>query len=212
MPLEIITFPLGPMDNNTYLAADSSTRQAVVIDPSFDPQPLLQALQARKWSLTGIWLTHAHFDHIAGVRPLYSAAQPKPAVTLHPADLPLWQDGGGARRFGLDLEANPEPSHWLQHGELIQVGEHPFEIRHTPGHTLGHVIFYSSAAGVVFCGDLIFYHSVGRTDLPGSNPRQLTESILTQVYTLPEQTRLLCGHGPETSVGEEKLHNPFVRP
>ena len=98
----------------------------------------------------------------------------------------------------------------LAHRQALTIGETLVEVRHTPGHTPGHVVFYVPSEGVVFCGDLIFYGSVGRTDLPGGNHRQLIDSIQTQILSLPPQTHLLSGHGPETTVGDEIAANPFL--
>ncbi len=208
MLLEILTLPLGPMENNTYLVADPQTGDAVVIDPSFDSQAVLDRAAARGWTLRAVWLTHAHFDHIAGVHTVAGAFQPNLPIGLHPADLPLLRQNGGARLFGLQIEPVPTPTLHFEHGQFLSLGQQtagasPIEVRHTPGHTPGHVVFYSADTGVVFCGDLIFYHGVGRTDLPGGDYSALLQSIHTQIYTLPPSTRLLSGHGPETTMEEE---------
>jgi glyoxylase-like metal-dependent hydrolase (beta-lactamase superfamily II) len=129
---------------------------------------------------------------------------------MHPDDLPVWRAGGGGRSFGFSIDPGPDPSVPLVHGQLLHLGDETLEVRHTPGHSPGHVVFYSPTAGVLFCGDLIFHRSVGRTDLPGSSAQKLVHSIHTQVYTLPPATRLLCGHGPDTTVAEEIAENPFV--
>jgi glyoxylase-like metal-dependent hydrolase (beta-lactamase superfamily II) len=204
MPLKIVTFELGEMANNTYLVADPGTRQAVVIDPSFDSEVVLEEIARRSWQITGVWLTHAHFDHVAGVRRLVNASQPPIPVGLHPADLPLLRQGGGARLFGIQVDEVPAPAIHFDHGQQLRVGAQWIEVRHTPGHTPGHVIFYAAESGVAFCGDLIFFHGVGRTDLPGGDYQALLQSLHTQVFTLPPETRLLSGHGPETTVLEEK--------
>ncbi len=205
MPLEIVTFELGEMANNTYLAADPGAGQAVVIDPSFDSEIVLEEAARRNWQITGVWLTHAHFDHVAGVRQLVDAFQPPLPVGLHPADLPLLRQGGGGRLFGIQVDEVPAPAIHFDHGQQVRVGSQWIEVRHTPGHTPGHVIFYAAESGVAFCGDLIFFHGVGRTDLPGGDYQVLLQSIHTQVFTLPPETRLLSGHGPETTVLEEKM-------
>lgn len=210
MSLEIIALELGPLANNTYIAADSNSGDAVVIDPAMDSQAVLDAANLRRWTLRQIWLTHAHFDHIAGVHLLATSQTPGLPVALHPADLPLYHDLGGARKFGFHLDAGPEPEVFLAHKQQLAVGEIMFEVRHTPGHTPGHVVFHAATAGIVFCGDLIFLGSVGRTDLPGGSQRQLIESIQTQILSLPPQTRLLSGHGPETTVADEIRENPFL--
>jgi len=132
-------------------------------------------------------------------------------VALHPDDLPLWRFSGGAALFGLPhFDPGPEPTVSLAHGMHLSIGTHDIEVRHTPGHTPGHVVFYAPASNLVFCGDLIFYSGVGRTDLPGGSWETLLESIRTQVLTLPDPTRLLSGHGPETTVGRERRANPFL--
>ncbi len=112
--------------------------------------------------------------------------------------------------FGFDIDPGPEPTIDFYHGQILKLGNVEFEVRFTPGHTPGHCILYVSAAEVCFCGDLIFAGSVGRTDFPGGSWEQLEESIRTQIYTLPDDIRLLSGHGPETTVGQEKKTNPFV--
>jgi hydroxyacylglutathione hydrolase len=136
--------------------------------------------------------------------------QPPPPAALHPADLPLWQAQGGAPLFGMHIEPGPRPELSLAHGQRLQVGAYEFEVRQAPGHTPGHVIFYCAAAGVAFCGDVIFLGSIGRTDLPGGSYGQLMNSIETQVLSLPDATRLLSGHGPETTVEYERRSNPFL--
>jgi glyoxylase-like metal-dependent hydrolase (beta-lactamase superfamily II) len=209
MNLEILTLTLGPMDNKTYLAADPFSKQAVVIDPSFDSQTIFSALEKRGWNLAAVWLTHAHFDHTAGVRAII-AHYPEVPVGLHPDDLNLWRAGGGASLFGIHHDSGPEPALPFQHDQVLKVGGVPVEVRHTPGHSPGHVIFYAASENTVFCGDLIFIQSVGRTDLPGGSHATLLASIRTQVLTLPPETRLLPGHGAETTVGAEAAKNPFL--
>ena len=210
MSLEIVTLELGPLSNNTYLIADSQTSEAAVIDPAMDSERVLEAAEQRGWQLQQIWLTHAHFDHIAGVHLLAGSRTPPLPVSLHPGDLPLYHDLGGARKFGFNIQAGPEPAVLLAHRQTLTIGGIAVEVRHAPGHTPGHVVFYAPSAGVVFCGDLIFLGSVGRTDLPGGNHRQLIDSIQAQILSLPPQTRLLSGHGPETTVGDEIADNPFL--
>lgn len=210
MPLEIFTYVNGPYLNNTFLLADSQTRQAVVVDPSFECQKVLDSLQKNHWKPIEIWLTHGHFDHCAGDRLIAEAFQPILPVRLHPDDLELWRDGGNSKHFGPLIDLGPEPSLTFQHGQKLFIGETEFDVRHAPGHTLGHVIFYAPQLKVLLCGDVIFRDGIGRTDLPGASNPQLIQSIREQVLTLPEDTRLLSGHGAETSVGREKKVNPFL--
>ncbi len=214
--LEIVLFTLGPAQTNAYLIADPDTREAAVIDPAWDGQLILAEARKRGWRIGHLWYTHAHFDHIGGASAIADGLNPLPLVALHPADHVLWRAEGGAPLFGLRIDPGPEPTIDLYPGQALQLGASRFEVRFTPGHTPGHCIFYlpstdASSVGICFCGDLIFRGSVGRTDLPGSDGEALVTSIETQVYTLPDQTRLLPGHGPETTVGYEKNHNPFVK-
>ena len=202
--LEIVSFTLGPAQTNAYLVADSETKDAAVIDPSWDGHIILEAAQKRGWRIAHLWYTHAHFDHIGGAGAIADALNPLPLVALHPNDHVLWRSGGGGALFGIDIDPGPEPTIDFTHGQILKLGSVEFEVRFTPGHTPGHCILYVPAAHICFCGDLIFSGSVGRTDLPGGSWEQLEASIRTQVFTLPDDTRLLSGHGPETTVGRRR--------
>jgi glyoxylase-like metal-dependent hydrolase (beta-lactamase superfamily II) len=208
--LEIVTLPLGPVQTNCYLAADFETKEAAVIDPAWDGHLILSEAEKRGWRIGQAWCTHAHFDHIGGLADLARGLDPAPVIALHPSDRLLYDAQGGAAIFGFSLPPGPAPGLKLSHGISLQLGGYSFEVRHAPGHTPGLCVFYCAGAGVCFCGDLIFQQSVGRTDLPGGNWEQLLESIRTQIFTLPDETRLLSGHGMETTVGEEKMFNPWV--
>lgn len=208
--LEIVSFTLGQVMTNTYLVADTQTAEAVVIDPADEGEVIVEAARQRGWRITSIWLTHAHFDHIAGAGQVADLVNPPPPVALHPEDYPLWRFQGGAALFGMHIDPGPEPSVTLTHGQILRLGEYQFETRHTPGHTRGHVIFYCAKARIAFVGDVIFQGSIGRTDLPGGNYQTLLNSIRSQVLSLPDETRILSGHGPETTVGAERRHNPFL--
>jgi hydroxyacylglutathione hydrolase len=210
MPLTIHTLVLGPLENNTYLAADEQTREAVVIDPSFGSEAVAAEVRRRNYRLKGIWLTHAHFDHLAGVQQLQAEFNQELTIGLHPSDIPLWNRAGDAALFGFILKPGPEPHIRFNHGQLLTLGQATFEVRHTPGHSPGHVIFSCEEAGAVLCGDLIFQMGVGRTDLPGGDYATLLESINTQVLSLPLETRLLSGHGPETTIAAELANNPYI--
>src|SRR5574340_959832 len=208
--LEIVTLVLGPVQTNAYLIGDPKSGEAAVIDPAWDGDLILEAARGRGWRIAHLWYTHAHFDHIGGAAAIADASNPLPLVGLHPADHALWRMQGGAPLFGFKIDPGPEPTIDLVDGQLLRLGEVELQVRHTPGHTQGHSILYASAMNVCFCGDLIFKGSVGRTDLPGGSAKQLLESIRSKVLSLPDETRLLSGHGPETTVGEERRSNPFV--
>jgi hydroxyacylglutathione hydrolase len=208
--LQINKFSLGPVQTNAYLVVDSKTREATVIDPGWDGCTILAEAERNRWQISQLWYTHAHFDHIGGAAAIASALNPLPRVALHPADHSLWKLGGGGSLFGFKIDPGPEPGIELSHGLFLKVGNFQFEVRSTPGHTPGHCVFYCESEKILFSGDLIFERSIGRTDLPGGDYRTLVESIQSQIFTLPGDTRLLPGHGNETSVSLEKAFNPFV--
>jgi glyoxylase-like metal-dependent hydrolase (beta-lactamase superfamily II) len=208
--LTIVTYILGPVMTNSYLIADSDSGDAVVIDPADKGRMIVGDSGKHGWRIGSIWLTHAHFDHIGGAGAVADHLDPPPQVALHPDDHPLWRMQGGAMLFGMRIDPGPEPTVDLKHGMGMHLGRYDFEVRHAPGHTPGHVIFYCAEAKVAFCGDVIFQGSIGRTDLPGGDYDRLMRSIRAEILTLPDETRLLSGHGPETTVGQERLNNPFL--
>jgi glyoxylase-like metal-dependent hydrolase (beta-lactamase superfamily II) len=210
MTLTISSYILGPLENNTYLLADSKSAEAVIIDPALGSEAILEEISHNRLKISAIWVTHAHFDHIGGITHLVKVIHPFVSIGLHPDDLDLWRDGGGGRHFGINLRPEREPSLFFFHGQQLNLGKHFIEVRHTPGHSRGSVVFYAKDLATVFCGDLVFRRSIGRSDLPGGDQAVLLDSIRNQILTLPPQTRLLSGHGPETSVGEEKSENPFL--
>ncbi|MDO9085657.1 MAG: MBL fold metallo-hydrolase [Anaerolineaceae bacterium] len=208
--LNIIPFVLGPIDNNSFIIFDQATKKAAIVDPSFDSLKIMDVAKKNNLEISQIWCTHAHFDHIAGINEIIPLLSESPEIFLHKDDLSLWNANGGAKLFGFPFEINHQPTHLLGNSENFYFGENRIETKFTPGHTPGHIIYYLPNDDIVFCGDLIFRNSVGRTDLPGGNHLQLLQSIDQVIKPLPDQTRLLSGHGPETTVGFEKKHNPFL--
>lgn len=205
--LEVVAMPNGQFAENCYLVADTARREAVLIDPGEEPHTFLAELNTRAWTLTGIWLTHAHVDHILGVGAIKSRINVP--VWLHPDDRALYDAAvTQASWFGLDIERLPPPEHALAHGDTLTVGRFPFEVRHTPGHSPGSVSLVGH--GMVFCGDVLFAGSIGRTDLPGGDLPTLLQSIHRHLLTLPDSTVVRSGHGPETTIGVERLTNPFL--
>lgn len=208
--IEILRMILGPVETNAYLIADVQSKEAVVIDPAWDGSRIVNEAKKRGWSIRQIWLTHAHFDHIGGVSEILTEINPTPLVALHQGDIPLWEMQGGAPLFGLRFEPGPKPNLLLHHGQTLKLGSYEAEVRNAPGHTPGHVVYYLAEAKLCFCGDVIFQGSIGRTDLPGGDYDLLIKSIQEQVLSLPDDTRLLSGHGEETLVGIERVENPFL--
>jgi len=209
--LELVVFALGPAVTNAYLVGDPESKLAVVVDPAWDGDLIHRAAELRGWRIHQIWLTHAHFDHFGGAGAISDAAPSPIPVALHPDDHSLWRMGGGASAFGIaDFDSGPEPTDYLEHGMKLSLGAHEFEVRHTPGHSPGHVNLNYQQGGMAFCGDLIFRGSVGRTDLAGGDMQTLLSSIRQEVLTLPDEAQLLVGHGPATTVGAERRDNPFL--
>ena len=205
---------LGPLPNNVYLLGDNEIGDAVVIDPSFDSQLVLGRVEQLGWSLRQVWLTHAHFDHTAGAAVIANAFTPPLPVGLHPADREWYEQDGGAGQFGMSIPELPDITIDFQHGQelpLHEGEESVARVRHAPGHSQGHVMFYCQQLQSLFCGDVIFRGGIGRTDLNGGDYDTLMKSIYEQVLSLPAETRLLPGHGPESTVGFERRHNPFLQ-
>jgi len=210
MELIINRYVIGAIENNTYLIQDNRSNVAVLIDPAAPSRNIQNDIQENNLNLSQIWITHAHFDHIGGVRWFLGQSKVKPSVMIHPLALPLWNNAGGSKDFGFDFDPGKAPDHLVHDGDTLAIGDLSFIVLHTPGHTPGHVTFYCAQEKVAFCGDLIFFHGVGRTDLKGSEPQALIKNITDKIFSLPDDTILYPGHGQPTTVKEEKLHNPFI--
>lgn len=206
----IESFILGPLGNNSYLLFDTMSKESAVVDPSFDPAPIRSRLDDLGLNLRYILLTHAHFDHIAGVSDLVSRISPHPIVAINHLEIPLWNKKGAADYFGFVLPALPVPDFFLEDGNILELGNTRIQAVFTPGHTPGHLVFYIPEIQVVFTGDLIFFRGVGRTDLPDGDSTLLYHSIDEKILTLPPETRLLSGHGPATTVADEIKMNPYI--
>ena len=210
MSLNINTFILGPIDNNTYLISDSERKEAVLVDPAAPSKKIVQYLQENDLILKEIWLTHAHFDHIGGVRWFMERYGRDIQTAIHKDDISLWKIGGSAREFGFDFNPGPLPKKILSDKDQLFIGNYEFIVLHTPGHTPGHVTFSNAQDKIAFCGDLIFYHGIGKTDLSINSTESLMRSISQKILPLPDETQLYPGHGQFTTVGEEKNNNPFI--
>lgn len=194
---------------NCWLVWDPASRDAVVVDPGEGSEEILAAIAARGLNVHGIWLTHAHIDHVLGLTAVREATGAP--VWLHPEDR-RWYDAlpEQGRFFGVSgLTPLDPPEHDLSEGDHVEVGPWRFLVRHAPGHAPGHVAFLGN--GLAISGDLLFEDSIGRTDLAGGNADTLLESIDRVLLSLPDDTRVLPGHGEETTVGRERRHNPFLR-
>jgi hydroxyacylglutathione hydrolase len=205
--LEVVAIPNGQFAENCYLVADRRTREAVIIDPGEESEKFLAELKERGWKLQAIWLTHAHIDHIMGVGAVHRATEAP--IHLHPLDRPLYDSLPKYGAWvGIEVEPAPPPHLELTAGEVLRVGSLEFTVRFTPGHSPGSVSFLGQ--GLIFGGDVLFNGSVGRTDLPGGDTATLMATIQSEFLSLPDSTVLHSGHGLDTTIGIERLTNPFL--
>ena len=202
----------GPIQTNVYGLTDTARGEAVLIDaPGEVWADVAPILAEEKCRLTELWLTHGHWDHTQGAAEIVRETDAK--VLAHVADKVLIETPEVMKKFmgeDLDLEA-VRVDRWVTQGERIAALGTEVEVRHVPGHCPGNVLFYFAGSGAAFVGDALFNRSVGRTDLPGGNGEELARSIRAQIYTLPDATVVYPGHGRETTVGAEKVGNPYVR-
>jgi hydroxyacylglutathione hydrolase len=204
--MKIQTLTVGPLEENCYLVIDESTNRAALIDPGDEPERILAALRASGATLESIWLTHAHFDHVGALAGVLRE-HPVP-VYMHPLDAPLHEVAvDSALRYGIRIEEPPAPDRELAEGDAMTVGSQQLSVMHVPGHAPGHVAFYNEH--VIFGGDCLFAGSIGRTDLPYGD-RETLDASVARLMALGDELTLLPGHGPATTIGRERLTNPFV--
>ncbi len=211
------TLPVGPLQCNCSILGDPSSGEALVIDPGDEPEKILQALHGNGLTPVALLHTHAHFDHIGGSRRVHEATAAP--IRLHADDYPLYDAlPAQAAHFGLSADDPAPPGRPVGDGEVIAFGRFAVAAIHTPGHTPGSTCYRlegsegaPGAPGVLFSGDTLFRRSIGRTDLWGGDSETLLASIRERLYRLPGDLRVICGHGPDTTIAEEKDRNPFVR-
>ncbi len=209
--LRYITVPVTPFQQNCSIVYDEATREGAVIDPGGDLDRLLAAVERLGLKLTQIWLTHAHIDHAGGTAALAERLS-LPIIGPHRADQ-FWIDmlPQQSVMFGFPKSALFTPTRWLEDGDTVELAGHSLDVRHCPGHTPGHVVFHSPEMKRAFVGDVLFAGSIGRTDFPQGDHATLIDSITQRLWPMGDDTVFIPGHGPESTFGEERRSNPYVR-
>jgi len=201
--------PVGPLQCNCSILGDETSREAIVVDPGDDIQKIFAILLRHKLTVKYIVITHAHIDHIAGAQQLKRLTAAPILYNQNDLSLVKMMDLQ-ASWLGMPTPEVTAPDAPLTEGQTIAVEGISGSVLHTPGHTQGSVCLYIPECSLLLAGDTLFAGSVGRTDLPGGNARQLIDSIQSKLMALPEQTIVVPGHGPNTTIGEEKESNPFL--
>jgi glyoxylase-like metal-dependent hydrolase (beta-lactamase superfamily II) len=204
------TVPVTPFQQNCSIVWCDDTKRAAIIDPGGDLPRLRAEVKRLGVTLEQIWLTHAHIDH-AGATAQLAREQGLPIIGPHEGDQ-FWIDAlpqQGAM-FGFPPSERFTPTRWLHDGDTVSIGHCTLQVRHCPGHTPGHVVFFSPEARRAFVGDVLFAGSIGRTDFPGGNHQDLIDAITQRLWPLGDDVVFIPGHGPESSFGQERRTNPFV--
>jgi hydroxyacylglutathione hydrolase len=200
------TITVGAFQENSYLVVDDRSSRAVIVDPGSEGERLVEAIDRSGATLEAIWITHAHVDHVGAIA--FVKRKWDVPIYLHPLDRRLYEAAGlQAQVYGLPFEEPPAPDHEFADGQQIKVGDAEMTVLHAPGHSPGHVVIHGN--GIALVGDCLFAGSIGRTDLPFSNPPQLAAS-LEKISALAPETVVYPGHGMETTIGQERLSNPFL--
>lgn len=202
--------PVTHYQQNCSLIWCEQTRQAALVDPGGEEDRLLRMLDEKNLQLQMVLLTHGHMDHV-GAADIIAQKRQIPVIGPHQADL-FWLNSlpEQSHHFGFPHTESFIPSRWLNDGEIIELGEVILEVLHTPGHTPGHVCFFHRDSATAFVGDVLFRGSIGRTDFPQGDHQTLLNSIKERLLPLGDSVTVVPGHGPNTTIGEERLHNPFI--
>ena len=203
----IKTLPVGPIMANCFIVGCQETMQAAVIDPGDEAEKILQSVPDSNLEVKTIINTHGHFDHVSANKRINAATNAP--ILIHALDAPMLEHiSASAANWGLSAENSPAPQRTVTDGDTISFGNITLNVLHTPGHTPGGISLFTD--GHVFVGDTLFAGSIGRTDFPGGDFATLKSSIQDKLFTLGDDVRVYTGHGPETTIGHEKQHNPFV--
>ena len=213
--MKVVSFTFNAFAENTYLLIDEASRAVAIVDPgcysAAEQQELKSFLEAESLTVKLLLNTHAHIDHVLG-NAFVLRTYPGTPFLLHPLDLPtLRAVPTYAGPYGFAAYEPAEPTGTLAAGQPVRIGQTELEVRFTPGHAPGHVVFYQAESRQLVGGDVLFRSSIGRTDLPGGDHAKLIQSIKTELLTLPDDTTVYPGHGPSTTIGAERRGNPFLQ-
>ena len=210
--MQVFIIPVTPFQQNCTLLVCDQTQQAAVVDPGGDVEQILATIKESGATVAQILLTHGHLDHAAAAPELAAALGDIPIIGPHQDDQ-FWLDGltEQSARFGFGHAKAFLPTQWLNDGDTVQVGAYTLNVIHCPGHTPGHVVFHSPELHLAWVGDVIFQNSIGRTDFPRGNHADLISSIQNKLFPLGDDIQFIPGHGPTSTFGQEKVHNPHLK-
>ncbi|MBA5683138.1 MBL fold metallo-hydrolase [Photobacterium damselae] len=210
MSLQYRIVPVTPFQQNCSIVWCDKTNQAAIIDPGGDINVIKQHVQELGLTVTKLLLTHGHLDHVGGTEPLAQKLN-VPVIGPQKEDI-FWLQGlpRQSEMFGFPMTEAFDPTQWLEDGDTVTVGEEVLSVLHTPGHTPGHVVFFSDSAKVAFVGDVLFNGGIGRTDFPRGDYQTLINSIKGKLWPLGNDVTFIPGHGPSSTFGRERASNPFV--
>lgn len=213
MQLKLAVLVLGPIQNNVFFLIDDESKDCVIIDPSFDAEKQIKYIAENQLRLKQIWVTHGHYDHFIGAPALSKQMQTKPIFVMNSESYTHAGKQNLQHRYGPGIDKLPELDLLISQGDMLSINpdstEKLIEVREVPGHCPGSVIYYCPKGSFAIVGDAIFRGSIGRTDLEGGDEALLLRSIREQIFSLPPETLLFPGHGPQTNVGYEMANNPF---
>ena len=198
---------VGPFASNCYIVGSEASKEGMIIDPGDEADAILENVKDLGLEIKSIVLTHAHIDHIGALKEVKEATGAE--VAIHADDAQALQEKSISAMFGLSYPTPPPPDRLLKDGDSIDISDLHFSVLHTPGHSPGCICLLGE--GVVFSGDTLFNFGIGRYDLPGGSYSQLMNSIHTRLITLPDNTVVYPGHGPDTTIGAERRGNPFLQ-
>jgi hydroxyacylglutathione hydrolase len=205
-----VILPVGRLQCNCSVFGDEQTREAIVVDPGDEIGKITEALERHELKVKAIVITHAHIDHVGGAQKLRAATGAPVYMNAQDAELLKMLDVQ-AQWLGMEAPERTEIDHAAADGTVLELGPARFHVLHTPGHTQGSISLWIPQQEKLVAGDTLFRDSIGRTDLPGGDERQILKSIKTRLLELPEETVVIPGHGAKTTIGREKERNPFLQ-